>query len=74
MSDPIVIVEPEDNEIVICCALLVVDTTFTLRVGRYKAMRDKMIVAATTKSMKPSNSIQIHGATEFHRLKSEQVL
>jgi hypothetical protein len=73
-SDPVVILEPEDNGIVICCALLFVDTTFTLRVGRYKAMRDKMIVAATAKSMRPSKSIQIHGATEFHRLNNEQVL
>jgi len=51
--------------------LLTADTESTWRVGRYKEMRDRMMVAATAKSIKPSNSIQTTGATEFHRLNNE---
>lgn len=70
-SDPVAILEPEDNGIVNCCAPLLVDTKFTLRAGRYRAISDITMVAATAKSTKPSNSIKINGAREFHRLNSE---
>ncbi len=74
LTAPVVVVEPEDNGNVLVSWPLVVEAVFTLRDGRYRAIKDRTMVAAIAKSAKPSNSMATTGATEFHRLNNEQLL